>query len=181
LAAAIVSRFADRLPGDAQSKAAAFRSGLDSLLLSQAYLMTMSSDAALTGTAAQQIAASRALAQNASSLEALFGAVFGTAAGTEFGSVWNREALLLVAYAKSGDPGIRQNAINVAAPPLGTGQIFGPDLTVEITATLQAVDDQRARSFDKLADDDRSAATQLAAAGDTVTDVALRQEPNKFL
>jgi len=48
LAAAIVSRFADRLPGDAQSKAAAFRSGLDSLLLSQAYLMTMSSDAALT-------------------------------------------------------------------------------------------------------------------------------------
>ena len=181
MAEAIVSRFADRFPGDVQSKAAAFRSGLDALLLNQAYLMTMAGDATVAGTAAEQSAAAGALARNASSLTALFGGVFGSAAGTQFGSVWDRESLLLVAYAKSGDPGIRQNVINVAAPPLGTDNIFGPDLTVEITAVLQAVDDQRAKSFDKLAGDDRSAATQLAAAGDTITDEAVRQAPAKFL
>ena len=182
IAGAIVGRFADRFPGDAQSKSAAFRSGLDTLLLSQSYLMTMATAATLLGTAAEQSAASGALAQNASALTAVFAGVFGNAAGGQFGHVWDTEATLLVAYAKSGDPGVRQTAIAAAAPPNGpAGSIFGPDLTVEITATLQAVDDQRAKSFDKLADDDRSAATQLAAAGDTVTDVALRREPNKFL
>jgi len=176
---AVVSRFADRFPGDALSKSAAFRAILDTLLLNQAYLMTMAGDATVVGTAAEQSAAAAALAKNASALTAEFAGVFGSAAGTEFGSVWDRESLLLVAYAKSGDPAVRQNMINTAAPPLGP--IFGPDLTVQITATLQAVDDQRAKSFDKLADDDRSAAAQLAAAGDTITDVAVRQAPAKFL
>lgn len=182
IAEAIVSRFADRFPGDAQSKSAVFRAVLDTMLLNQAYLMTMAGDATVAGTAAEQSAARGALAQNAGSLTALFGGVFGSAAGTQFGHVWDTEATLLVAYAKSGDAGARQSAIAAAAPPNGAaGSVFGPDLTIEITATFQAVDDQRARSFDKLADDDRSAAAQLAAAGDTVTDVALRQAPAKFL
>jgi hypothetical protein len=46
---------------------------------------------------------------------------------------------------------------------------------------VQAIDDQRARSFDKLADDDRNAAMLLAAVGDAVTDVAVRQAPAKFV
>jgi hypothetical protein len=179
---AIVSRFADRFPGNAQSKSATFRSVLDTLLQNQAYLMTMASDAIVAGTAAEQNAASVALAQNTTLLTALFGGVFGDSAGAQFGHVLNTEATLLAAYAKSGDVEARQTAITTAAPPNDpAGTTFGPDLTLEITATFQAIDDQRARSFDKLADDDRTAATQLAAAGDTVTDVALRQEPNKFV
>jgi len=179
---AIVSRFADRFPGNAQSKSTIFRSVLDTLLQNQAYLMTMASDAIVAGTAAEQNAASVALAQNTTLLTALFGGVFGDAAGAQFGHVLNTEATLLAAYAKSGDAEVRQTAITTAAPPSDpAGTAFGPDLTLEITATFQAIDDQRARLFGKLADDDRSAATQLAAAGDTVTDVAVRQAPAKFL
>lgn len=178
---AIVSRFADRFPGNAQAKSANFRAVLDTLLLDQAYLMTMSTDATVAGTAVEQNAVDAALTQNTSLLTALFGGVFGSAAGAQFGHVWDSEATLLAAYAKSGDPSLRLNAISSGAPPIGTGKIFGPDLTLQITATLQAVDDQRAKSYDKLGDDDRSAAMQMAAVGDNVTDVAVSQAPSKFL
>jgi hypothetical protein len=181
VSAAIVGRFVDRFPGNAHSKAADFRAVLDTLLLNQAYLMTMATDASVTGTAAQLNAVGGALAQSATSLSAVFTGVFGDASAAAFGTAWQRESMLVVAYAKGGDPSVRQSVIDAAAPPAGTGHVFGPDLTVQLIAILQAVDDQRARSFDRLADDDRSAAAQLAAVGDAVTDVAVRQAPSKFL
>jgi hypothetical protein len=178
---AIVSRFVDRFPGSARSKSADFRAVLDTLLLSQAYLMTMASDASVTGTAAQISAVSGALAQSATSLGAVFTDVFGDASGAAFATAWGRESMLVVAYAKGADPSIRQSVIDAAAPPGGTGQVFGPDMTVQLIAVLQAVDDQRAKAFDRLGDDDRSAAGQLAAVGDAVTGVAVREAPAKFL
>lgn len=179
---AIVSRLADRFPGNAQTKSADFRAVLDTLLLDQAYLMTMSTDATVAGTPVEQNAVRGALTQNTTSLTAVFSGVFGSATGVPFGHVWDSETTLLIAYAKSGDAGVRQTAIAAAGPPNGpAGSIFGPDMTEALTASLQAIDDQRARSFDKLADDDRNAAMLLAAVGDTVTDVAVRQAPAKFL
>jgi hypothetical protein len=179
---AIVSRLADRFPGNAQTKSADFRAVLDTLLLNQAYLMTMSTDATVAGTAAERNAVGGALTQNATLLAAVFTDVFGGAAGAQFGHVWDSETKLQIAYAKSGDAGARQAVIATAGPPNGpAGSIFGPDMTEALTASVQAIDDQRARSFDKLADDDRNAAMLLAAVGDAVTDVAVRQVPSKFL
>jgi hypothetical protein len=179
---AIVSRLADRFPGNAQARSADFRAVLDTLLLDQAYLMTMSTEATVAGTTAEQNAVGGALTQNSSSLTAVFSGVFDGAAGAQFGHVWASETTLLVAYAKSGDAGVRQTAIATAGPPNGpAGSIFGPDMTEALTASLQAIDDQRAKSFDKLADDDRNAAMLLAAVGDAVTDVAVREAPAKFV
>jgi hypothetical protein len=182
VSAAIVSRFADRFPGNAQSKSADFRAVLDTLLLNQSFLMTMASHATIAGTAAELSAARGALAQNATSLGTVLGGVFGGASGDRFGHVWDSETALLVAYAKGGDAGVRQNVISTAGPPTDSaGSVFGPDLTAALTASLQAIDDQRASAFDKLGDDDRNAAMVLAAVGDSVTDVGVRQEPSKFL
>jgi hypothetical protein len=179
---AIVSRLADRFPGNAQAKSANFRGVLDTLLLYQGYLITMSTNATVAGTAREQNAVTGALTLNTSLLTAVFGGVFGTAAGAQFGHVWDSEATLLIAYAKGGDAAVRQTAIATAASPNGpAGSIFGPDMTEAVTASLQAIDDQRARSFDKLADDDHSAAMLLAGVGDGITAVAVRQMPAKFV
>jgi hypothetical protein len=178
---AIVSRFADRFPGNAQSKSASFRAVLDTLLMNQSFLMTMATHAAIAGTAAELSAAGQELAQNSTSLAMVFGGVFGSAAGAQFGHVWDSEVTLLVAYAKSGDAGVRQTVVSTGAPSVGTGRLFGPDLTDAMTAELLAVDDERTKAFDKLADDDRAAAVRLAAVGDSVTDVAVKQAPAKFL
>jgi len=182
MSAAIVSRFADRFPGNGHSKSADFRAILDTLLLNQSFLMTMASDATIAGTAGELSAASGALGQSAISLATVFSSVFGAAAGAQFGHVWDSETMLLIAYAKSGDAGVRQTMIATGGPANGpAGSIFAPDLTDALTAALQAIDDQRAKSFDKLGGDDRSAAMLLAAVGDAVTDVGVRQVPSKFL
>jgi hypothetical protein len=180
VAIAIAGHFADRFPGDATSKAADFRGVVDTLLMEQAYLMTMASDATVAGTPAEQTAARAGLATNTAALSAVLTGVFGDASGAQSGHMWASEAMLLVAYAKSGDAGVRQTVITTAGQPAGNGQVLGLDLTIELQTMLVAVDDQRAKSFDKLADDDRAAAVQMAAAGDTITAAAVRQAPAKF-
>ena len=178
---AIASRFADRFPGNATSKSADFRGVIDTLLMEQAYLLTMETDATVAGTKEALAAATDAITTNTKALTAVVGGIFGDAASVQFGTVWDNESLLLVAYAKSGDAGVRQNVVNTGVPPTGPGQSFEPDLTNELMSMLQAVDDQRGKSFDKLGDDDRAAATQLAAVGDSVTATAVRQAPAKFI
>jgi hypothetical protein len=180
VAIAIASRFADRFPGNAMSKSADFRGVVDTLLMEQAYLLTMESDATVAGTKAELAAATDAVTANTKALVAVFAGIFGDAASVQFGAVWDNVSLLLVAYAKSGSANIRRNVIDTGALPMGTGQSFEPDFTNELTTMLQAVDDQRGKSFDKLGDDDRAAAAQLAAVGDSVTVAAVRQAPSKF-
>ena len=169
ISAAVLSRFADKFPGDGRSKSSDFRAVLDTLLLAQAYLMTMACDATLVGTQREQDGARGALAQNTSSLVSAFAGVFGHSPAAQFGGMWDRESALLVAYAKTGDAADRQHTLDTAT-----------DLSNELQAVLQVVDDQRAKSFDKLGVDDRAAAVMLADAGDTITATAVRQEPGKF-
>ncbi len=179
LAAAVVSRFADRFPGDGQGKAATFRGAVDTLLMAQAYFMTMASDATVLGNTAETNAANDALAATTTSLSVVLGGVFGDATGTLAQRMWAQEAQLVLTYAESGADADRQNVLSAATPAAG-GLAYSLDLSAELSALLKAVDDQRARSYDKLADDDRAAALKLAAAGDTITAAAVRQAPAKF-
>jgi len=149
LAAGIVGRFADRFPGDPKSKAAGRRTSLNTLLQQQAYVMTMTSGAAVLGASAELNAATDALTAIAMTLQALDARV---------GRLLNDEASLLIDYAKSGDGVVRQAVIDDA----------GPNLTAGLTAVLQVIDDQRGKHFDKVAVDDRVAALLLAAAGDAM-------------
>jgi hypothetical protein len=169
VSAAILSRFGDKFPGDAGSKSSTFRGVLDTLLQAQAYLMTMASDATVEGTQTEQEAAGGGVAQNSSLLKSAYGGVFGDAEAAQFGGMWDHESTLLMGYAKMGDAADRQNAIDAAA-----------GLSTEIQAVLQAVNDQRAKSFDKLGVDDRAAAVMLAGAGDAITATAVQQVPAKF-
>jgi len=170
VADAILSRFADKFPGDGRTKSADFRAILDTLLLEQAYLMTMASDATIAGTPTEQAAAGDATATNNTALASTLGGVLGNDARVQARQMWDQEAVLFIAYAKNGDSADRQNAIDTAA-----------GLSNELQEILQAVDDQRAKSFDKLAGDDRAAALMLAAAGDAITASAVKAVPAKFI
>jgi hypothetical protein len=163
------AKFADRYPGDATTKPVDIRAYADGVLQAQAYLLTMVSSAAVAGNQTELSAASDAVAANTSSLSALFRTAFGSASAIQAGRVWSDEQMLVTAYAKSGDPASRQNAIAAALPPLGNPSGTRPPLTTAITALLQAVDDQRSKAYSQLADDDRAAAVQLMAIGDALT------------
>jgi len=158
VAEAVVRNFADRFPGSVVSKAANFRAALDTLLQGQAYLMTMATQATVVGTQTEQQAAAGVVAENSGALRSEYGSVFGEAKAATFGDTWVAESSFVVAYAKSGDMADRQGAIAAA-----------PTLSTELQAILQVVDDQRAKSFDKLASDDHAAAVMLAAAGDAIS------------
>ncbi len=172
VSAQIASQYHDRFPGDPTAKAAEFRAGISSLLQSEAYLLTMSSDAAVAGTADNVQAVETVLTVNAQAMATTFGAAFGEVAATQLTTVWSQEANLVVAYARGGDAAVRQNMLDRAAPPLGLGTVYGPDLTEAVTALLVVIDEQRARSYASVATDDAIAASQMAAAGDAMTATA---------
>jgi hypothetical protein len=155
----VALEFQDRFPGDPKDKAAEFRASMNSRLQEQAYLVTMATDAVIAGTPADVRGAFATLATNAQALSSSFGAVFGDAAGARFASMWTQVASSMGSYAKSGDPAVRQGVASRAAPEVGDA----------IQALLTVIDDQRVKSYLKLATDDRAAAGAMAAAGDAIS------------
>jgi hypothetical protein len=180
-ARSIVRQFADRFPGDATGKAADFRTTFDGLLQEQAYLVTMATAAAAMGSQGNTAAAGNAVATNTTAVTTLLGGIFGDASGAQAQGTWTQEAQLLVAYAKGGDPAVRQNAVSDATPRGASPGVYTIDLSTEIAAILHTIDDQRAKSYDRLAQDDRAAAALLAAAGDAITAAAVKVAPSKFV
>jgi hypothetical protein len=141
----IVHQFPDRYPGDAGASVVDSRVHLNAAVQRQAYVMTMASAAAVAGNNEDLAAASAALVTNVAALPPP-------------AAVWTDEVALIVAYAKTGDATIRQNVLDRAATP--------ESLNTAFTATLQVIDDQRAKAYDKLAIQDRAAATAFATFAD---------------
>ena len=124
--------------------------------------MTMATDASSRDPPSRVSAVSGALAQSATSLGAVNG-VFGDASGGAFANAGGENRCWSSPTRRAQTPAVRQSVIDAAAPPGGTGQVYGPDMTVQLIAVLQAVDDQRAKAFDRLGDDDRSAAQLVSS------------------
>lgn len=155
----VALEFHDRFPGDPKDKAAEFRATMNVRLQEQAYLITMASDAVVASTPADVRGAYATLATNVQALSSSFGAVFGDAAGSQFAGMWAAVASSMGSYAKSGDPAERQGVVSRAAPEVADA----------VQALLTVIDDQRTKTYGKLATDDRAAATATAAAGDAIT------------
>jgi hypothetical protein len=177
IAVAIASRFPDKFPGAVSDPAAVLRSHLDALLQEHAYLVTMAADATIAATRAAQDAAGGALSANTNTLAGTLGTTFGSSAGARAGQLLAAEDASMLAYAKSADDASKQSALNdlnqTSGPQLASflrDQMRAAfDVQGQIQAALQVIDDQRARSYDNLARDDRDAAVLLVGIGDAVT------------
>jgi hypothetical protein len=192
IAAKIVQKFPDKFPGDPLNKAADLRASLNGLLQEHAYLATMITDAAAAGRGADQAAGTAALAGNADALGTLFSGLFGNAAGTQFDQIWAARDAALVAYS-GADSAARQAALTGLTDTFVTqfsafvrgstgvaaSAVSRPSLA-QVKAAAQVIDDQRTKTFDRLAPDDRTAAETMQPIADLVTANTVLKLPSKF-
>jgi hypothetical protein len=176
LAAAVAAKFPDRFPGDPSAAPVTARALLDMLLQEHAYLTTMASDAFYAGAAADQDAATSALATSTDALSRQLGMMFGGTARDRAGRLWEAEDGSLVAYAKARDQTAQflaeDSLHNESAPQLANflHSLSGAtvDVNGQILATIQVLSDQNAKGYPQVAGDDRTAAALLIAIGDAV-------------
>jgi hypothetical protein len=169
LATVIATAFPDKFPGSPSSAAAGDRVALNAILQEHSYLATMATDAAAAGRLAEKPAATSALGANAEALNRLFGRLVGGASAAGFEQVWGARDSNLVGYAAKGDAVSRQALSGEfvtgfqGVVPAAAGAALD-----QVTATIRVIDDQRARSYARVAGDDRAAAAAMQALADRI-------------
>jgi hypothetical protein len=193
LAPKIVRKFPDKFPGDLSNKASDLRASLNELLQEHAYLATMATDAAIGGRAAERSAANKALADNADALGTLFSGVFGASAGTQFDQVWAAKDAAMAAYVGAADAPAKQSALSQLTN-IFVSQFSGflrdwaglqssassSQIQAQTQATVKTIDDQKAKAFAQLAEDDRSAAAAMPPLADLITAATTAKLPARF-
>ena len=177
IAKAIVSSLPDAFPGGASDATASFRVELDTLVQEYAYLLTMATRAVLSGGASGRTAVKVVLGSAALAIAQRIGASLGPTAGAEAQPIWAGLSVSLLAYAIAPDDSARQAAVNAlsytSAPQLNAFVHEQSHLTVDvqpvIAAALQAIDDQRNKSYGTAGRDDRQWAVLMAGLGDHIT------------
>ena len=162
VAEAVAGKFPDKYPGDPTSAGAKLRAQLDSLLQEHSYLATMATAAAAANDEEGKTAASGALGANTDALAQLFASAYDPATGDNARKSWTDEndALLAYALAPNGSPSATELTDFFA------GLHASGDIPAQIQATVMVIDDQHAKSYDKIAAEDRYASTLLVAVGD---------------
>ena len=162
VAEAVAGKFPDKYPGDPTSAGAKLRAQLDSLLQEHSYLLTMATAAAAANDQDGKAAASGALGANTDALAQLFASAYDPATGDNARRSWTDENAALLAYAvtPNGSPSATELSDFFA------GLHASGDIPAYVHATVMVIDDQRAKSYDKIAEEDRYSATLLVAVGD---------------
>lgn len=181
LAPKIAEKFPDKFPGDPSSKAVDVRVSMNNLLQENMYLATMTTSAVSGGRAAEQAAATRALADNADDLGTLFSALFGQTIGTRFDGAWAIRDSATIAYSAASNASARQAAAGgltgdyvtrfAALVQDSTGlssTTLASAVDAQVQATIAVLDDQRSRSWAKLAGDDRAANSSMQSVADLI-------------
>lgn len=168
LAGQIAQRFPDKFPGDPSTPAVDTRASINQLMQEHAYLATMATDSVVAGRAAEKSAAAAALSANADMLGTAFTAAFGTTAGTQFDTVWATRNTALVGYA-SGDAASKNALTDTFVSAFTSLAHVGQrPVATQLSATLKAIDDQRAKNSTTIATDDRAAATAMQPIADSI-------------
>jgi hypothetical protein len=165
IAIAIAHRFADRIPGDPADQAVTRRSSLDSLLQERSYLTTMATDATATGAGGEQTSAAMTLG----SVTQQVGRLLATGAVND---LFSQDAAYLTYVSAQGD--YRRNVtdlLTTTLPAQLAASIGVPatNFAEQAAATIKVIDEQRSKTYDQVAVDDRAAAVYLAGFGDVVT------------
>jgi hypothetical protein len=169
LATRMAQQFPDKFPGDPSISAVDARVALNGLLQEDSYLTTMMSDAGIAGRGAEAAAALGAIAGVRADLGPIMGFLLGPDARTGFPQLWGIRDADLFGYANSGDSGARQRLTGSFVSEFSAlTNASAASVREQLGATLKVMDDQRAKTFKQVADDDRAAAAAMRSIADRI-------------
>jgi hypothetical protein len=193
IAPRIAGRLPDKFPGNASSPAVDLRASLNIRLQEHSYLATMRTNAIVGRRSAEQVAAAGALVENASALDAVFTDLFGASSAAGFDHAWAAGNAAMIAYASAPTEASKQSALGQMSDAFVTqlsawlADITDPGtdasslvLPSELQAVVTVIDDQRAKSWSRLAADDRSAAASTEVVADLIAAAAIAKLPARF-
>lgn len=162
-------KFPDKYPGDVTAPGAKLRAQLDATLQEHSLLMT------LVTSQVDRKSGAGTLQASTDALARIIGSLFGAGAADQSAKAWADENEAMLAYASAPDDQTRQSAIddlhqNVTSElaSLFNRLSVTADAAGEVKAAIQVIDDQRAKTYDRIAADDRSAAALVIALGDAL-------------
>lgn len=168
LATQIALKFPDKFPGDPAAHAVDVRVAFNQLLQEHSYLATMATDATVAGRTSEKTAATSALAANADMLGTAFASAFGSDAGTQVDKIWASRNAALLGYA-GGDAASKQALTDTFVTAFASlSKVPAARVKSQVDATLNVIDDQRAKSSKSVADDDRAAATAMQPIANSI-------------
>jgi len=167
LSVEIADRFPDKFPGDAELRAVNVRVSANLLLHEHSYLATMATSAVVAGRTPEVTAAQAALHDSAVAVSAVIAPAVGVDA-SEIANQWEVEHDSLLRYAR-GDAAARSVLTNNFVNDLASRAHMSKGLLLDhVKATLKVIDDQRAKNYAAVANDDRAAATSTQPIGDAI-------------
>ena len=189
----LAGQFPDKFPGNASGPAADLRTSLNLRLQEHSYLATMRTSAAIGHRPTELAAAAGALAENATTLDALFTDLFGPPVGVRFDQAWAAGNAALIADASASTMTAKQRALSTLNDAFvtqlsnwltdSTGlstDVSRPPLEAQLEAVITVIEDQRSKSWARLAADDRSAETASAVVADLLATAAIAKLPARF-
>jgi hypothetical protein len=190
LAPQIVGRFPDKFPGDVVGRAANLRVFLNLNWEEYSYLSTMRTSAVIGRRRAEQAAATGALANNASAIEAVLTGLFDAPSALQFDHIWAAGSAATISYASASTATAKQRALSVLTDTfitqlsswlvdsIGvTADTSQPALETQLEALVTVIDDQRSKSGSTLAADDRSAGASSEVVADLIAAAAIAKLP----
>jgi hypothetical protein len=193
IAPTVAARFPDKFPGSASGPAADLRTTLNIRLQEHSYLTTMRTSAVIGRRPAEQAAAAAALVENANALDAQITDVFGAGSALDFDHAWAAVNAATLAYASAATPASKPPA-RAQLTDASVAQLSGwlakttglaadassPVLQSEVEALTTVIDDQRARSWSRLAADDRAAEASTEVVADLIAAAVIARVPTRF-
>ncbi len=165
LSVEIAHRYPDKFPGDPELRAVNVRVSANTLLQERSYLVTMATAAKIGSREPDYGFAIGAVITNGRDVAAVFGAAMGQDP-VALDRALADESLALKNYAtgEGGKDALVQNAGQVASLS-GVSKQHAVD---HANALIKVVDDQKAKSFSAIANDDRAAATSTQPMADAI-------------
>jgi hypothetical protein len=169
LAVGVAQQFPDKFPGDPSISAVDARVSLNDLLQEHSYLTTMMSDAGIAGRGAEAATALGAIAAVRNDIGPVIGFLLGPDARTGFPQLWGIRDADVFAYANASDSTARQRLTGSFVTQFSAlTRVPAGSLRDQMTATLTTIDEQRAKTYKKVAADDRAAAGAMQAIADQI-------------
>lgn len=193
---AVATKFADKFPGNAASKATDLQVTLNQGLQAHMYLASSATGAALAGRNDEFAAAGAALNTNGTDLGAAIGSVFGNDARNQFNSIWSAHNGFFVDYTTGVATKDKAKQDKAVADLTGTyvpqfskflADATGLPLdtvtnlvTMHVTMTKGVVDAQAAKTWAEVATNDRSSAHHMQALANPLASAIAAKFPAQF-
>lgn len=168
LAERIAQKFPDKFPGDPTVPRVDRRVALNLLLQQHAWLSTLATEAVVANRDSDKAAASDALKVNAATIARSLNDLFGSGTGPAVEKAWADRDAATLTYASKGDADSKQALTATVAQFSSLAHVQSSLVASEMNALIKVIDDQRSKSTQVIAGDDRAAATSMQPIGDAI-------------